>query len=53
MDGVGLGLSLARKIVRAHDGELALISSTADATVFVVSFPAGAPDVHDETTVAR
>ena len=39
VDGVGLGLSLAREIVRAHGGELALTSSTTDATTFVLSLP--------------
>ncbi|MEN6641048.1 MAG: ATP-binding protein [Armatimonadia bacterium] len=40
VDGVGLGLSLAREIVRAHGGELALVSSRDDHTTFVLSLPA-------------
>ena len=40
VDGFGLGLSLAREIVRAHGGELALVSSTAEATTFVLTMPA-------------
>lgn len=39
VDGFGLGLSLAREIVRAHGGELALISSTRGLTTFVLSLP--------------
>ena len=46
VDGVGLGLSLAREIVRAHGGELALLSSASDDTTFVVTLPAaGEPSV--------
>lgn len=37
--GAGLGLALAREILRAHDGELMLLESAADRTVFRVSLP--------------
>jgi two-component system, OmpR family, heavy metal sensor histidine kinase CusS len=47
VEGVGLGLSLAREIARAHGGELALVSSTRDATTFVLTLPASAPPVSD------
>ncbi len=40
VEGVGLGLSLAREIIRAHHGELALESSVADLTTFRVTLPA-------------
>lgn len=40
VDGVGLGLSLAREIARAHGGELALVSSRNDLTTFMLSLPA-------------
>lgn len=40
VDGIGLGLSLAREIVRAHGGNLALVSSTQELTTFVLSLPA-------------
>ena len=39
VDGVGLGLSLAREIVRAHGGELAFVSGARDAITFVLSLP--------------
>lgn len=45
VDGIGLGLSLAREIVRAHGGELALVSSKQDCTTFTLSLPvAPAPE---------
>ena len=39
VDGVGLGLSLAREIVLAHKGELVLESSQKGVTVFVLRLP--------------
>jgi heavy metal sensor kinase len=39
VDGVGLGLSLAREIVRAHGGELTLADSGEDLTVFSLTLP--------------
>jgi signal transduction histidine kinase len=39
VDGIGLGLSLAREIVRDHGGELALKESRAGSTCFVVALP--------------
>lgn len=39
VDGIGLGLSLAREIVRAHGGELALGESRAGWTSFVLRLP--------------
>ena len=41
VDGVGLGLSLAREIVRAHGGELGLKESRAGWTCFAVRLPRG------------
>jgi two-component system, OmpR family, heavy metal sensor histidine kinase CusS len=41
-EGVGLGLSLAREIIRAHGGELALKESRAGWTVFAVDLGAAA-----------
>ncbi len=44
VDGVGLGLSLAREIVRAHKGDLVLDPRTsAGVTAFTVTLPAAAP----------
>jgi signal transduction histidine kinase len=42
VDGIGLGLSLAREIVRAHGGELALKESRPGWTVFELRLPATA-----------
>jgi len=39
VDGVGLGLSLAREIVRAHGGGLQLEESGEDRTVFAMALP--------------
>jgi signal transduction histidine kinase len=39
-DGIGLGLSLAREIVRAHGGQLTLKESAAGLTCFELSLPA-------------
>ena len=40
VDGAGLGLSLAREIIRAHGGDLTLAVSEHDLTRFVVMLPA-------------
>jgi two-component system heavy metal sensor histidine kinase CusS len=40
VDGVGLGLSLSREIIRAHNGELVLEESEAGLTCFAVKLPA-------------
>lgn len=40
VDGVGLGLSLAHEIVRAHHGKLALTDTLSDATTFTMTLPA-------------
>jgi signal transduction histidine kinase len=37
--GSGLGLAIARELVRAHGGELSLVSSTGAGTVFRLSLP--------------
>jgi two-component system OmpR family sensor kinase len=39
-DGIGLGLSLAHEIVRAHGGQLSLKESAAGLTCFELSLPA-------------
>jgi heavy metal sensor kinase len=39
VSGAGLGLSIAREIVRAHQGELVLETSSEESTVFCVSLP--------------
>jgi signal transduction histidine kinase len=38
--GSGLGLAIARELVRAHGGELSLVSSTGAGTVFRLTLPA-------------
>jgi len=40
--GSGLGLSIARELIRAHGGELTLASSTGAGTVFRLALPASA-----------
>ncbi len=40
VDGIGLGLSLAREIIRAHGGELTLQESRPGWTVFAATLPA-------------
>jgi len=42
--GSGLGVAIAAEIVRAHDGELTLVRSGADGTVFRITLPGAAPD---------
>ena len=42
VDGVGLGLSLAREIARAHGGDLTLAGSDADLTIFTLNLPLAA-----------
>jgi two-component system, OmpR family, heavy metal sensor histidine kinase CusS len=42
VEGLGLGLSLAREIVRAHQGELKLDSSRAGQTAFILTLPKAA-----------
>ena len=42
VEGVGLGLSLAREIVRAHGGELASESGDDNLTRFVITLPTNA-----------
>jgi len=37
--GVGLGLAIAREVVRAHGGDLRLIESTAEGTRFALEIP--------------
>lgn len=40
MSGVGLGLSLTREIARAHNGEVSLVRSDSESTVFRMTLPA-------------
>jgi signal transduction histidine kinase len=40
LDGAGLGLSLARAIVRAHGGDIRVKSSPDEGSTFTVEFPA-------------
>ncbi len=42
LGGTGLGLAIARELVRAHGGDLVLVSSTAAGTVFRLTLPAPA-----------
>ena len=38
--GSGLGLSLCRKIMRLHGGDISILTSSAEGTTFALSFPA-------------
>ena len=38
-DGTGLGLTISKRILRAHDGDLELLDSGPDGTVFRISLP--------------
>lgn len=42
--GAGLGLSIARWIVEAHQGQLALTRSDSSGSTFTATFPAGKPN---------
>ena len=37
--GTGLGLTISKRILRAHDGDLELLESTPEGTVFKLSLP--------------
>jgi signal transduction histidine kinase len=43
--GSGLGLAIARELMRAHNGDLTLISSTGAGTVFRLSLPTSARSI--------
>ena len=43
VEGVGLGLSLAREIIRAHGGELVLEEGNSEQTTFSFCLPASGP----------
>jgi len=45
--GAGLGLAICRELMRAHGGDIALVRSTAEGTLFRLSMPA-----HAETLAA-
>ena len=53
--GSGLGLSIVRHIVRAHDGEITLQSEPGRGSTFAIRLPVNAPvpevETHVETTV--
>jgi two-component system sensor histidine kinase BaeS len=40
--GLGLGLSIARKILEYHQGEISVVSTIGEGTTFTVSLPIGA-----------
>ena len=50
--GVGLGLAVARRIVEAHDGSIAVVSSKTDGTCFTVSVPARRPSTSSSPELA-
>ena len=38
-DGTGLGLTISKRIMRAHDGDLELVESGSGGTTFCISLP--------------
>ena len=38
-DGTGLGLTISKRIMRAHDGDLELLDTGSDGTTFCISLP--------------
>lgn len=44
--GTGLGLSIARELVRAHGGDIRLLSSTGEGTVFSLTIPDRVSELH-------
>lgn len=52
--GLGLGLSIARKAVRAHEGDIAIRNMPGHGCVFTIDMPlAAADDVSDATAVTH
>ncbi|NLH08517.1 MAG: hybrid sensor histidine kinase/response regulator [Chloroflexi bacterium] len=45
--GVGLGLSLARQLVRLHGGDITVSSRVGEGSIFTISLPAEKPDAAD------
>jgi signal transduction histidine kinase len=39
-EGLGIGLSLSRRIIKTYQGELGLVSSTDEGTCFLIKLPA-------------
>lgn len=52
VDGVGLGLSLAREIARQHSGDLLLARSDVDLTTFLMTLPLAAPKPEETSNSA-
>lgn len=51
--GTGLGLAIARELVRAHDGDLTLVSSTAAGTEFRIDLPRALRGLDSNVTELR
>jgi two-component system, sensor histidine kinase and response regulator len=50
--GLGLGLYISHEIVRAHGGEIRVLSNATDGTVFMVSLPRNPADANEPTVVS-
>jgi signal transduction histidine kinase len=51
--GLGLGLSIARKAVRAHDGDISIRDMPGTGCVFVIDLPLAVDDAANETEIAQ
>jgi two-component system, sensor histidine kinase and response regulator len=50
--GLGLGLYISHEIVRAHRGEIRVLSNAADGTVFMVSLPRNPADAREPSVLS-
>ncbi len=49
--GYGLGLSLAKSIAKAHDGDITVVSQPGQGSIFTVTIPRGSPSPRANITI--